>query len=174
MMPDLTLTLTWSLGLAVVALAYGHRVGARQAQGCPLSLAERFRDLLVLHAIGVGLVAATWFQSFPIVPVRARISMLRPITTVALGPIALWYCFALPLRLTRYLTRPRKDAVDAPHPLDGDWSREASFLDRIAEARDHAAGSAGAKDHPPSRALDRVGRLATSRPGSTASPGDLA
>ena len=174
MMPDFAQTLASSLGLALVALAYGLRVGARQARGRPLSAKELFRDFLVLHAIGIGLFALIWLVPVGLAPSYVRLSMIRPLANLALWPIALWYGFALPLRLARHLSR-RPAVVDAPHPLDGTWPQAESFLDRINTHRAPApapGGPAAARSatRPSSPALDRVARLQPVEP----RPGDAA
>ena len=147
--------IVWCLGMSLLALAYGEYASMRQAWGRPISIKERFRNFLILHAACVGITAFLsifWTQ----LPLYFVLEVLRPFAIYALAPIVLWYCFDLPLRLVHHLTRSRRPKANAVHPLDGAWSEESSFVDNLS-----------------SPSLDRVAQLRRVEPPPAAeSPGD--
>ncbi len=130
-MPTEVMTMiAWCLMTSLVALAYGEYASLRQSRGRPISVKERFRNVLILFAIAFSitvLAVIVWTS----LPLQYVFTQLRGVASIAFAPILLWYVFDLPLRLARHLSRPRKPKADAGHPLDGVWSEQSSFLDRI-------------------------------------------
>ena len=158
---QLSLVIVWCLGMSLVALIYGEYASVRQARGRPVSGRERFRNFFFLFAACVGLTAFLsifWTQ----LPLDFVLRELQPIAIFALAPILLWYCFDLPLRLTRHLSGTRKSRATAGHPLDGSWSSESSFLDQIAEHR----------GRPPAVDINQEPRVDGLAPGVIETPGD--
>ena len=87
-----------------------------------------------------------------LLPIDFLLDGLRIIFITALGLVGLWYAFALPLRLTRYLSRPTRPAEPMPHPLDGAWAPSSSWLDTIKTRRDQQPS---VPPKPPMSAADR-------------------
>ena len=155
--------IVWGIFLSGFALLSCEFARWRQLHREMPQVQDRVYQVLIGFAVVIISRGVLDFWEYRLSPFEVRLEHLWWMARVGGFPLFLWTLFHLPLSLARRYTRVVAPAEGEPHPLDGTWTAEVSFLDRIAggEGRPRTTSSRGQDRLPP---LERVARLRPTGP----------